>query len=102
MEVNPRMPQEAENGNPCKPKCQLGRGRPCLLRLDAISSIPLVYCQILQGNEVYRNRATGSGTKLQHYYNNDKSHQGDKGKKGGRTREIHTDSTEQSISKANR
>jgi hypothetical protein len=48
--------------------------RPCLLRLDAIDNIHLIPYQIHQGNEIYRIRATGSSAKLQHYFNNDKSH----------------------------
>ena len=76
--------------------------RPYLLRLDAIGKIHLIPSQIHQGSEVHRIRATGSSAKLQNYFNNDKSDQGDKGKKRGRTREIHTDSTERAISKANR
>ena len=44
------------------------------------------------GDQQHPDRATGSSTKLKRYFNHDKTHQGHKGKKGRRTREIHADS----------
>jgi hypothetical protein len=44
------------------------------------------------GDQQHPDRPTGSSTKLKRYFNHDKTHQGHKGKKGRRTREIHADS----------